>query len=204
MGMNQNAFMIGLPVAVTPQSFYGAIENGAAALRWSTILEQNVDGFNMLRSERETGAYERVNASLISTKGASGGAYDFRATTITLNREYYYELEQVGGSGAKVAFGPYKLFARAPFSLARNVPNPFNPTTVIRFTVPEDDFVRLAVYDASGRRVRTLVDGRLRADFYKVQWDGKNDAGRQVSSGVYFYRIQTGRHTQAKKTLLLR
>jgi hypothetical protein len=204
MGMSQDPFMISLPVAVMVQSFVGALEDGAAMLRWSTSLEQNVAGFNLLRSENESEGYGPVNAEIISPRGPSGGAYEFKDAAIALNRTYYYELEEVSERGTRIVFGPYAFVARAPFELAQNAPNPFNPTTTIRFTIPEDGYVKLTVYDAAGRQVRALVNGQLRANFYKVEWNGKNDAGRQVSSGVYFYRIQAGSHVQSKKMLLLR
>jgi hypothetical protein len=91
-----------------------------------------------------------------------------------------------------------------PTSLSQNTPNPFNPTTAIRFSVASDTHVRLLVYDLAGRRVRTLVDGNKRADVYKVVWDGTNDAGQSVATGVYFYRITAGKFVQTKKMLLLK
>lgn len=193
-----------VPVAVTVQSFAGALEDGAAVLRWTTSFEQSIDGFNLLRSEYEGMGYAPVNAALISSKGPRGGAYEFSDATIALNRTYYYQIEEVSERGSKIVSGPYALSARAPFQLSQNSPNPFNPTTTIKFTIPKDDNVKLVVYDASGRRIRTLVDQPLRANFYKVSWDGRNDAGRMVSSGVYLYRLQAGHNVQAKKMLLLR
>lgn len=203
-GMSQDMFIISMPVAVTVQQFDGVVEDAAAVFRWRTALEQNVNGFNLLRSEAEAGAYGQVNARLIPSSGPSGGTYKFRDSTIALNRTYYYQLEEVSNRGSKVVFGPYALVARAPFELGQNSPNPFNPVTTIKFTVPEDCRTRLVVYDVSGRRVRTLVDEDLRANFYKVQWNGRNEQGRQVASGVYFYRLQAGRHVQSKKMLLMR
>lgn len=203
-GISQDIFVVTSPVAVTVQEFNGALEKGAAVLKWSTILEQSIEGFNLVRGENEDGLYERINAAVIPSAGVKGGAYEFRDTTIALNRSYFYKLQQVSGRDSKVIFGPYEIVCRAPFELAQNVPNPFNPTTSIRFTVPEDSYVMLAVYDVAGRRIRTLVDKPLKANFYRVDWNGRNDAGRQVSSGMYFYRIQAGRHTQARKMLLLR
>jgi YVTN family beta-propeller protein len=205
MGMSQENFMIGLPIAVTVAEFSGGLEAGAALIRWSTNVEQNIDGFNLLRADGEDGVYGRINRAVIPSAGsASGAAYEFRDSTVALNRSYFYKLEEVSGRQSKVVFGPYEVICRAPFELAQNVPNPFNPTTSIRFTIPEDGYVRLAVYDAAGRRIRTLVDRELKANFYRVDWNGRNDAGRQVASGIYFYRIQAGRHTQARKMLLLR
>jgi hypothetical protein len=197
-------FDIHSPVAVMIQSFEGAFVDGAAVLTWTTSFEQGADGFNLLRSESEGQGYERVNAALISSKGPSGGSYEFHDTTITLDRTYRYQIEEVSDRGSKIVSGPYHVVARAPFKLSQNSPNPFNPITTIKFTIPKDGNVQLVVFDASGRRVRTLVDEPLRANFYQVRWNGLNDAGRSVASGVYFYRLQAGRNVQSKKMLLLR
>jgi flagellar hook assembly protein FlgD len=89
-------------------------------------------------------------------------------------------------------------------ALAQNVPNPFNPTTTIRFSLAAPGQVTLAVYDVSGRRVRTLVDEYRAADRYHVSWDGRNEAGESVASGVYFYRLVAGRFAQTKKMVLLK
>ncbi|RJR27428.1 MAG: T9SS C-terminal target domain-containing protein [Candidatus Latescibacterota bacterium] len=88
--------------------------------------------------------------------------------------------------------------------LHQNVPNPFNPSTDIRFDLKERGVVSLRVYDASGRLIRELAGGERAAGRYVETWDGRDDAGRSVASGVYFCRLETGSHTSAKKMLLLR
>jgi hypothetical protein len=98
-----------------------------------------------------------------------------------------------GGYSAEVTSAPDPLSAaHGPVTyenrLRQNVPNPFNPVTTIAFSVAERGRVRLAIYDVTGRRVRALVDEALVPDRYEVRWDGRNDAGLRVSSGVYFYK----------------
>jgi flagellar hook assembly protein FlgD len=88
--------------------------------------------------------------------------------------------------------------------LDQNHPNPFNPRTTISFTAPEPGHVKLAVYSPDGRLVRTLVDGSLPAGFKEVSWDGKDASGVPVSSGVYFYRLETGKQTLARKMVYLK
>jgi hypothetical protein len=92
------------------------------------------------------------------------------------------------------------------YSLAQNSPNPFNPSTTISYSVPEGntDHVSLSVYDLRGRLIRTLVDQVREAGNYSVFWDGTDRFGRQVSSGVYFYRIRAGEFTQSRKMVLLK
>lgn len=92
------------------------------------------------------------------------------------------------------------------FSLGQNAPNPFNPSTTIKFAVPEGNagVVTLKVYDVRGRLVRSLVDGAKESGNYTVFWDGTNQNGQQVSSGVYFYRMVTGEFTQTRKMVMLK
>lgn len=88
--------------------------------------------------------------------------------------------------------------------LAQNVPNPFNPTTVIDFTLPQAQHVQLIVYDAGGRVVRTLVNETRDRGTSSVVWDARDSAGARVSTGVYFYRLVAGDFTQARKMVLLK
>jgi flagellar hook assembly protein FlgD len=89
--------------------------------------------------------------------------------------------------------------------LKQNYPNPFNPGTMIGFEVPADGPVNLAVYNVLGQKVRTLVDQR---DYvvgrYELEWDGCDDSGTRVSTGVYFYRLTAGDQSLTKKMLLLK
>jgi outer membrane protein assembly factor BamB len=91
-----------------------------------------------------------------------------------------------------------------PFSLGQCYPNPFNPSTTIRFTLGEAARVRLGIYDVSGRLVRVLLDDRRGAGSHNEMWDGTDHAGRGVSSGVYFYRLEAGAFIETKKMVLLR
>lgn len=100
------------------------------------------------------------------------------------------------------------LPAPARFELLNNVPNPFNPTTAIEFNLPERNVVNLSIYDISGRVVRTLLSGELVAGFYTgsqaIVWNGKDDSGNNVSSGVYFYRLRADGEDQTRKMVLVR
>ncbi|MCB1184629.1 T9SS type A sorting domain-containing protein [bacterium] len=88
--------------------------------------------------------------------------------------------------------------------LDQNYPNPFNPSTTIRFDLPRGGDVKLAVYDARGRLVRRLVDGRLGAGPQAVLWDGTDEGGRDAASGVYLYRLEAGDIVQQRKMTLIK
>lgn len=88
--------------------------------------------------------------------------------------------------------------------LDQNFPNPFNPRTTIRFGLRSRGPVGLRIYDVSGRLVRTLVDSELEAGPHRVVWDGRNNGGSQVASGVYFCRLATGEYKKSRKIVLFK
>ena len=88
--------------------------------------------------------------------------------------------------------------------LAQNFPNPFNPSTTIRYDLRAKGLVTIKVFDVSGRLVRTLVDGVREAGGHSVVWDGWNDSGREAESGIYFCKMETAGFSAVKKLVLLR
>ena len=95
--------------------------------------------------------------------------------------------------------------ARRPrIGLDQNRPNPFNPATRISFELTEAAPVRLTVYDAAGRQVRQLVDGFREAGAHRTRWDGRDDGGRSLGSGVYYYRLQSGEDRITRKMVLVK
>jgi hypothetical protein len=90
------------------------------------------------------------------------------------------------------------------FALNQNYPNPFNPSTVIRFSLPTEQQVKLDVYDMSGALVKTVLNEAVRAGNKEVTWDGTNGSGAKVASGVYLYRLQAGSFTSVKKMIMLK
>jgi hypothetical protein len=91
------------------------------------------------------------------------------------------------------------------FQLFQNEPNPFNPSTTIRFDVARDGgHVSLRVYDIRGALVRTLVDGRLEAGRTSARWDGRDDAGQLLATGIYLYRLEASEFSETRKMLLLK
>jgi hypothetical protein len=101
-------------------------------------------------------------------------------------------------AGAKPAAGPGQT------ALLGNYPNPFNPVTTIRYELSEEAHVTLRVYDMLGQLVRTLVDEQQSAGYRQVVWDGTNDAGQKVASGVYVYRMTDGKFNETRWMLLLK
>jgi carboxyl-terminal processing protease len=88
--------------------------------------------------------------------------------------------------------------------LYQNYPNPFNPVTKITFKLPDPSIVSLVIYDITGRQIKTLTSSWYPAGSHQIQWDGRDDRGNLVASGIYVYRINTGNYSQARKMMLLK
>ena len=85
------------------------------------------------------------------------------------------------------------------FSLGQNYPNPFNPSTNIRFALPKSEQVRLVVYNLLGEKVETILNKRMMAGYYEINYQPDN-----LASGIYFYHIEAGEFKEVKKMILLR
>ena len=88
--------------------------------------------------------------------------------------------------------------------LANNYPNPFNPSTVIRYAMPHDGLGSLIIYNLLGQRVRMLYEGTISAGHHEITWDGKDQLGNTVQTGVYFYRLESGSVSIVKKMLIVK
>lgn len=117
--------------------------------------------------------------------------YSFNTTTGTLNL--------VTGTS-----NPDELDPAPAFALAQNYPNPFNPGTVLVFSLPSPSQTSLRIYNAKGQLVATLVDGVLEQGSHRLSWNGMDNQGQAVSSGVYFYKLQSGALTQTRRMLLIK
>jgi hypothetical protein len=92
----------------------------------------------------------------------------------------------------------------ATFRLLPNFPNPFNAETAIRYALPEETQVQLGIYNALGQKVLTLVDSRQLAGIQMLMWDGRDERGQELASGVYWYQVQAGQQVETRQLLLLR
>jgi len=87
---------------------------------------------------------------------------------------------------------------------SRNYPNPFNPETVIEYSLPKAGLTRIYIYNALGQRIRTLLEKEQEQGVYQVIWNGRDDHGNQVTNGIYFYRIMNSGSMETKKMLMLK
>jgi hypothetical protein len=105
-------------------------------------------------------------------------------------------------TGIEESSGPVSL--PSELTLDPNYPNPFNPETEIRYSLPDADYVLMAVYDTRGRHIRTLTESYQPAGRYTVRWNGTDDRGSPVPSGIYMVRIQAGTRQRTIKLTLIR
>ena len=155
------------------------------------------------------------SSALTSASSTTGSDVSF-SYTVAVADTYYVLVTNTAPSEAGPA-ARYKLTIGTPtgvlenvislpkeFALDQNYPNPFNPTTTIRFALPKDAMVTLRIYDVLGREVRTLVNERVSAGYQQVVWDGRNEFGSQVASGMYIYHITAGDFVSTKKMMMLK
>jgi len=90
------------------------------------------------------------------------------------------------------------------FALHQNYPNPFNPLTEIQFDIPSATQINVSIFNLMGQKVKTLVNEQVAPGYHAVQWDGTNENGFSVSTGMYFYTLNTGNHSAMKKMLFLK
>jgi hypothetical protein len=150
------------------------------------------DGGNIIYSDRDTLYFDS------EWRWDSPYWYKVAAVDVHGNVSGYVLLRPDEVTGDDVPATPVASY------LSQNYPNPFNPATTIRFGLTARATVSLRIYDAAGRLVRVLVGEPRDAGRYSEDWDGRDNAGRSVASGVYFYRLQAGAFEQTRKMVLLR
>lgn len=206
---------VALPVELS--SFNAVAGSDKVVLTWTTQSEINNQGFEVYRSTQEGGAYALIvsyeNNEALQGAGNSNTerSYRYEDRLITGGETYWYQIADVDYSGVRTFHGP--VSAAAPevvaerYFLHPNYPNPFNPETNIRFEVPVNAIsskVKLTVYNNLGMAVRTLINGSVEPGIHSLTWDGRNNYGELMASGVYFLRIEAGTFSQTRKMLLTR
>ncbi len=184
---------------------------------WVVESETNHQGYNVLRNtaqELETAI--QLNQNIISggEQNSTQISYSFTDTEVYQNTVYYYWLQSMDLDGATQFFGPLTVTVgtspenpELPYiplvtKLMDAYPNPFNPSTNLRFEIKDAGKVSIDIYNTRGQKIRTLENDYAKAGYYQMVWDGKDANGISVGSGVYFYRMNTGKFSDIKKMLL--
>jgi hypothetical protein len=188
-------------VDVAIASFVGEYSNDIVLLKWTVSSDSPFDGYDIYRSEGEEENFTRINEERIE----AGPTVEYSDPTAIPGRSYNYYISAIKGNTEAVRSTTVKLtLPPKPVTLYQNFPNPFNPSTTISFFIPDRMSVTLDIFDVKGSRVKTLINEIKPAGRYKAQWNGRNTHGNSVSSGVYYYRLATGKKVITKKLVLMR
>jgi hypothetical protein len=189
-------------VATLLRSYDAALGDGSVIVRWELSEPLAASCFGIERRSLPAGSYVPMGNPVIEREGAR---YTYRDSECEPGTTYRYRIEIDEGDGTRVLFetDPVSTPA-ASLTLEQNHPNPFNPSTVIRFDLPYREHVTLDVYDVNGRWITRLVNGVRESGPHAVSWSGKNERGEAVSSGLYFYLLRAGKESVSRKMILLR
>lgn len=190
---------VAVPVELT--SFTGTAVQDGVLLNWTTATELNNQGFEI---ERSIDAQNWAKIGYVPGFGTTTEpkSYSYMDENVPAGT-YSYRLKQIDFDGSfnyspEVVVNVVEALP-SDFSLFQNYPNPFNPSTTINYSIPSSEFVTLKVYDVLGNKVATLVDEYKFAGSYEIDFDAS-----QLSSGVYFYKLQAGSFVEIKKMMLAR
>jgi hypothetical protein len=141
---------------------------------------------------------------LIKSNGAN--SYNYLDQSVEVGATYSYKLEDVSITGQHTEHDAITIFVARPdrYELQQNYPNPFNPKTNIEYQLPMETRVSLKIYNIMGQEVKTLIDDVKEAGYHALIWNGLDNSGVAVSSGIYYYRMVTGSFVETKKMVLLR
>lgn len=187
------------------------------ALHWTTQSETNAQGYYIYRNTfNELNSAYRIPALIGATNTSQEANYTFIDEEVLPNNTYYYWLQNLDMDGSFEFHGPINVtilqgdggdtppVIPAKTELLAAYPNPFNPVTHLRYSLKTPGFVTIDVYNNRGQLIRSFSNDHPAAGYYQMTWDGKDMNGRSVSSGIYYYRMTSGKYTSSKKVVLLK
>jgi hypothetical protein len=192
------SFVICQPVSAVISFFDARPSEGGVTLRAEFRSNLGVEAVNVYRGVGDG------DVRLIETVYGGGESFAYVDRTARPGETYTYQIGVRDPDGEFLSPTVKVTVAGLGVALDQNVPNPFNPTTTISFTLPQRELVTLSIYDAAGTLVRTLVNEVRGYGKNEVTWDGRDNAGATVGSGVYFYRLTAGKFSESKKMVMLK
>ena len=213
---------------VTLSNFTAQYIENIPVLCWTTQSETDNAGWNIYRGENEEALSNEeaymLNLSLGLIPGAGSTSepteYSFEDVfPVYAGTTYFYWLESVDYSGESEIYGPISLTIPEnewqnpnspeipkPYGLHQNYPNPFNPSTEISFMLKESCIGELSIYNIKGQKIKTIFSNLsiLRDEMVISNWNGKDESGKEVSTGVYYYKLQTTKGNYVRKMILLK
>jgi hypothetical protein len=215
---SQGAFALGsaiagdhsLPVSLT--SFEAKADFRTVSLSWKTESEINNDGFYLYRRDKQQGEksdWILLNDIVIAGKGntSEGSNYNFMDESVASGMIYEYMLESINVNGEHFEEQTIEVTVPVPteYVLFNNYPNPFNPATSLKFQLPQNCAVTISVYNINGQLIKTLLNNvNYTPGEYVVKWNGDNQIGHKVASGIYIYRFTADTYSKIGRMVLLK
>ncbi len=212
-----------LPVELV--SFQAYPGNNQVTLQWKTASELENLGFIVLKRPQDQEQYEIVSSYTDNTdlEGAGNSSeehkYHYLDDFVKNGIEYHYKIESVDLNGSKFEYDEVSAIPNVnlvnrnnfnlipeEYELRQNYPNPFNPDTKIEFGIPENqnsDKTSLIVYNILGQKVKKLFKGNLQPGYYYINWNGTDDNGQRLGTGMYIFYMKNGSFQQVKKMMLI-
>jgi hypothetical protein len=188
-------------VEVLITSFSARPANDGIELRWEISADERIAGFKLLRVPATGG-----NGVILPPEGMlPASATSYVDTEDLAAGEYLYTLIVVKPGGTEVRSQKVSVkLDVVPLMLRQNYPNPFSASTEIGFSIDRKSNVTLSIYDVTGKRIHTILNRAMPPGIYLEQWDGRDENGKSVASGIYFYRLKTGQKALTRKMVLMR
>jgi hypothetical protein len=193
-------FTLGIKIIPTPvelAAFNANIKGEVVQLHWNTSTETNNRGFEI---QRRSSTYDYITVAFIRGQGTSTKNSDYSWSEKLEPGKYSYRLKQFDYNGCfNYSNSVDVIIIPKRFSLSQNYPNPWNPSTNIKYSIPKDSPVSIKVFDILGNEMKTLVNEEKPAGNYELTFNAAD-----LPSGVYFYRIQAGNFVETKKMILMK
>ena len=192
-----------LPVELT--TFSASVSDQSVNLNWETATEVNNYGFEVQRQYQVSSSKNQdwENIGFVEGHGNSNSPkyYSYSDKSVEASGKYFYRLKQVDIDGTFEYSDQVEANLGAPnkYELNQNFPNPFNPMTSIQFNIPQDNQVRLNVFNVLGEKVAELLNDNISAGYHSVNFDASH-----LNSGIYFYKLETNNFTQIRKMMLVK
>jgi len=183
------------------QSFTYSVTGRDVNLKWVTSKEENNSGFDVERTI--SGKNEWTKIAFVKGNGNSSSPIEYKYSDNKLNTGIYeYRIKQIDYNGNYEYYklsGIIDITLPVKYDLSQNYPNPFNPTTKIEYSITSNNFVKLSIYDITGKEVKVLVNEMKNAGYYTLEFNASG-----LSSGVYFYRLSTDNFSSVKRMVVLK
>lgn len=206
-------------LSVELKSFYAKQIERKIRLYWQTESETNNAGFKVYRSNSNSNFeviadyknFEELQGQINSSNETT---YTFEDNKVEIGKEYFYKISDVDLDGNETMHEETLEITletenetevkNLKYELRQNFPNPFNPSTTISFSLKRDGFTKLSIFNILGQKVKTILAKKLEQGKYDVNWNGTDESGNLVSSGIYYYKLESESYHSIRKMILLK